>query len=88
MRDDSSIRNINIHVLPFGAVLLKSFAFSITALPEEKVITCSNQILKQALTLLDQVLLVILDRNTIFRQIPNRLVCNLPKFFGNLTDQA
>ena len=80
----------NVHVLPLGADLLKSFAFSMAALP-----ICKKKIIKhfvivkkrqEQLTLFNQILFIIDNTNIIFGQILDGLVRHLPKFLRNLTD--
>ena len=80
----------NVHVLPLGAVLLKSFAFSIAALPTKinklKLNIFHNSQTKEQLTLFNQILFIIDNADIIFGQILDCFVRHFPKLLRNLTD--
>jgi hypothetical protein len=77
-----------LHVLPFVADLLDNFAFSSAASPEKDVSNLGRSDTWEMLTLLDQLPLVVHNRNILFRQVLDRFVFHFPQILGHLRDKA
>lgn len=80
-------RGAAAYVLPLGAVLLNSFAFSMAALPAARG-QRGYTTARDTRTLLHEVLLVVHDADVDLGEVADRLVLHLPQLLRDLRDEA